>query len=418
MFPSFGMMIQEMASAARRLCALWLLVAAACAAKLPPVDPFARPLMPYARYPQGEEGRLKDAKVSVLFTWYGALVRAFDRLWLPVHVPSLRTDYAYTLAELEELLGPGPLSALVDPVLGRTLGLTPTRLSTLVFMNPPAETRSQSRDLLGEAAAASAAMVAPFTVGSGVAALADYRFFAKSRRELQAEDLPATLSQFIDLQLADIVSELPPELKSRATGWHAGVRVPVVAAGLIWAEARAPGRFIAVSPTLVRTLFLGMADHCAPIEWKYRWPLEGDYARAQGAQLLWSSSIESAQNCLDDLSLALRYPLAHELAHIIQSDTAGELAPSEPCADDFALASMFRLKARTRTLGFGIDIWTELLNQIDDPENAVYFGLSGAEAPIEVRQQQLKTLRERLERGPGPDAELPGLFERALSCRP
>lgn len=410
-------MIQHMQPMSRCLCTLWLLLATGCASKMQPLDPFARAPLPHAQRPQGEELRLRDAKVSMLFTWYAAFVRAFDRFWLPTHVPSLRVDYAYTLAELEGMLGPGPLSALVDPILGQTLGLTPARLDTLVFMNPPLQTESQGRDLLGDAAAMSAARVAPFTVGSGVAALADYRFFAKSRRELRAEGLPATLSDFINLQLLNIVEELPPDLRTRASGWRAGLGVPAPAMGLIWAEARVAGRFIAVSPTLVRTLFLRIADTCAPIDWKYRWPLEGDFTRAQGANNLAWSSISFVQDCLDEFAVALRYPLAHEIAHVIQSDSANELSASETCADEFALLSMFRLQSQTSALAFGISVWSELLNQINEEESAVYFGLSGAERQGAVRQQQLKVVRDRFERGPSPNDGLPARMQNALTCR-
>jgi len=383
----------------------------AAAAEKPKVDPFGPPPV---KWSDADRSSWRPAALNTIFSWYGAFVGAFPRsIVLPFQITYLDYPRAYTPEELRELMPAADWKAWIAPRLPKPASPT-ARASRVVFVNPPADVvdPGESHDLLGQAAAYSAALQTPFILGSGVRALVEYRWFNRERQSLDASQLPASLAIFIDREIKSIVDSLPEPQRSRVVGRKSTFRMPVSTASVIWVKASRQTLDIAVSPLLVRTLFIQRSDSCAPIQWKYRFPVEGPEAAQTGRNsLAWAEPVLITQ-CFDDFAAALDLPLAHELAHIFLSERPKErLYEGEDCPDTFAVNYM---AAHVSKYALVIEGWRELLEGLNDPENAKYFGF-GDEADDTRRIAQLRQLTTRLGTITGRETPASALAA-ALAC--
>ena len=127
-------------------------------------------------------------------------------------------------------------------------------------------------------------------------------------------------------------------------------------------------------------------DGCAPIQWKYRFPLEGEYTAALGRSYLGSAEPSLIASCFDRFGEVLAYPLAHELAHVFLSENPkAALYGSEKCADVFAVNYM-------ASSGGGLFEWADLLKVFDSNDGIAYFGFGQGQEDGK-RLEQLRQLR-------------------------
>jgi hypothetical protein len=368
------------------ICALF--GAPAFAKKKPAVDPFGPPPVKWT----DADHAWRPVALDTLFRWYNRFVGPFPKsILLYPHVGNLEEDRFYTAAELKELMTPEDWNALVAVHLDKVRGLA----TRVVFVNVPAE-NPNSHDLLGPAAALSAAMQVPFDLGSGVQSLANYRWFNQQRETLYKSfdincqenrvDAVCTLKQFIDRQVGLIAGSLPEPERSRIKDRRATFDTQLSEAAVVWASASLQTPEIKLSPMLVRTLFMQGVNSCAPIQWKYRFPVEGPQTAATGRWDLAFGEPSLIAGCFVQFGEGLTYPLAHELAHVFLSENPKTaLFGSEKCADVFAVNYM-------ASSGGGLLEWVQLLKIFDSEDGITYFGFGQGQEDSK-RLQQLRELR-------------------------
>jgi hypothetical protein len=141
---------------------------------------------------------------------------------------------------------------------------------------------------------------------------------------------------------------------------------------------------------LARTLFMQGVNGCAPIQWKYRFPLEGEYTAALGRNYLGLAEPSLIASCFIQFGAVLSYPLAHELAHVFLSENPkAALYGSEKCADVFAVSYM-------ASSGGGLLAWVQLLNVFDSNDGITYFGFGQGQEDSK-RLEQLRRLRDSMQ---------------------
>jgi len=342
----------------------------------------------------------RPVALQTLFRWYDKFVGQFPKsVVLYPHVPYLDEQRFYTAAELKQVMHPRDWNRLVAVHLDKTRGMA----TAVVFVNAPEES-PDSHDLLGQAAALSAAQQSPFNLGSGIRALAEYRWFVRNPQTLyrsfdvdckeNPSDAVCTLNAFANRQLNSIIESLPEPQRGRVIGRSVSFDTQVSAAGTIWAAASLKTQDVKLSPLLIRTLFIQEADSCAAIQWKYRFPVEGPETAASGRYSLELGEPSLIADCYVRFGALLDYPLAHELAHVFLSeDPKASLFESEKCADVFAVSYML---SRRLALRSGLYGWIELLKAFDSEDEIIYFGF-GSGLDDTKRLEQLRDLRQMMQ---------------------
>jgi hypothetical protein len=142
------------------------------------------------------------------------------------------------------------------------------------------------------------------------AALVEYPWVKERFGQVREFTAPEGLEQFANDGLKDVVNALPPSCQARVRPYRIAVREPQTQRGLLHLEVDRPNQTIVVSPLLVRTIFLYVADQSHSMPFRRLLQMYGNRERTL------DDLRDVVGNYAGEFRSEMAFPLARELAQI------------------------------------------------------------------------------------------------------